>query len=226
MIDVHSHVIPFVDDGSKNTEISLSMLETIGKCGVTDVICTPHYRRSMFEAPKEIIIDNFEKLKAANKTGVRLHLGQEIAYDPQVFTKLERGELLTYCGSEYVLLEFSYTRYIDISNVVFECKLRGYKPVIAHIERYEYIGVDDVEEIRSGGALIQVNADSLFFGSPYHGVSSKYLRRDLVDIIANDFHSNRKYLMDKAYNKVKRKYGEERSNRLFVENPELLIKND
>lgn len=223
MIDIHSHVIPFVDDGSKSMESSLSMIKTAEKCGVTDIICTPHYRRSMFETPKDKILENFERLKAANETSVKLHIGQEIAYDPKIFDKLKNGEILTYCGTDHILLEFSYTDFVDISGIVFESKLHGYKPVIAHIERYEYLSLEDVEELHNGGALIQVNADSLFFGSRYRGVALKYLKNDLVDFIANDVHSGRKYLMDKAYSLIKRKYKIDRADRLFIDNPRLLI---
>ena len=223
MIDIHSHVIPFVDDGSRSLESSLSMLKTAEGCGVTDIICTPHYRRSMFETPREKIQENFDKLVSANETGVKLHLGQEIAYNPKIFEKLGSGEIMTYCGTNYILLEFSYTNFIDIAGVVFESKLRGYKPVIAHIERYEYLDIDDVEELHYNGALIQVNADSLFFGSHYHGVSHKYLKKGFVDFIANDMHYGRRYLMDKAYAVIKRKYGEICAKKLFIENAKDLL---
>ena len=226
MIDIHSHVIPFVDDGSRSLESSLDILRTAEKCGVTDIICTPHYRRGMFETPKDKIIENYNILKAANDTGVDLHLGQEIAYNTHIFDMLSKGEILTYCGSDYILLEFSYTKYVDVSGVVFESKLRGYKPVIAHIERYEYLTLEDVEELSYSGALIQVNASSLLFGSRYRGIANKYLKKNFVDFIANDMHVGRKYVMDKAYTVVKRKYGEKTAKELFEENAKILLNND
>lgn len=223
MIDVHSHVIPFVDDGSGSLERSLTLLETAEKDGVTDIVCTPHYRRSSFETDKATIKENFELLRLHNTTKINLYLGQEIAYNPSVFRKIDSGELLTYNGSKYILLEFHYVDYVDISGVAFECRIRGLTPVIAHVERYEYLTADDVEEIRESGALIQMNASSLMRGSHYRSVAKKYLKRDLVDFIASDIHVGRNYCMSKAYEFVKKKYGAERAENLFRENAKVLI---
>ena len=223
MIDIHSHVIPRVDDGSKSLEDSLKLLKTAEEDGVTDLICTPHYRRSFFETPKAKIEEKFEELKAANNTKVNIYLGQEIAYSRDIYGKLERGELLTYNGTKYILLEFNYTNFVDVSGVCFECKIRGFKPIIAHIERYDYLSLKDVIELYDNGFLIQVNASSLLFGSHYRGKVKKYLKNDLVHFIANDIHVGRDYCMAKAYNIVKSKYGEERAEALFNENAKILI---
>ena len=84
MIDIHSHVIPFVDDGSGSQDNSLQLLKTAEENGVTDIVCTPHYRRFSFEPSKESILENFGLLSSANDTKVSLHLGQEIAYDKTI----------------------------------------------------------------------------------------------------------------------------------------------
>ena len=85
--------------------------------------------------------------------------------------------------------------------------------------------MDDVEELSYSGALIQVNASSLLFGSRYRGIANKYIKKNFVDFIANDMHVGRKYVMDKAYSVVKRKYGEKTANALFSENAKILIEN-
>ena len=218
MIDIHSHVIPFVDDGSGSLDNSLQLLKTAEENGVTDIVCTPHYRRFSFEPSKESIIENFGLLSSANDKKVKLHLGQEIAYDKEMFSRLEKGEVFTMNGTDHVLLEFSYTDFTDISGVCFECKIRGFKPIIAHIERYEYLTLQDVEELFYSGVMIQVNAGSLAFGSHYRPIAKKYLSKDLVHFIANDVHVGRPYLMKKAFEFVRKKYGEDRANKLFVEN--------
>ena len=223
MIDIHSHVIPCVDDGSRRMDDSLKLLQTAEKDGVTDLICTPHYRRSSFETPQAEILRNFERLKAANNTSVNLYLGQEIAYSRDIYGKLERGELFTYNDTKYILLEFNYVNYVDISGVCFECKLRGFKPIIAHIERYEYLSLEDVEDLYNNGFLIQVNADSVLFGSRYRSVARQYIKNDLVHFIANDIHVGRKYCMSKAYDVIKKKYGEDYADLLFTENAKVLI---
>ena len=224
MIDIHSHVIPFVDDGSGSLENSLKMLKTAEENGVTDMVCTPHYRRSFFETPKETLIENFELLKRYNDTSVRLYLGQEIAFDKGVYKLLEENKLLTFNGTKYVLLEFHYVDYVDVSGVVFEFKLRGFKPIIAHIERYEYLSEADIEELYFGGALIQVNASSLKLGSHYRAKVKKLLKKNLVHFIASDVHTGRNYEMEKAYRFVRKKYGEDRADALFFKNAAAIIK--
>ena len=87
MIDIHSHIIPRVDDGSKSLEDSLKLLKTAEEDGVTDLICTPHYRRSSFETPLNKIKEKFEQLKEANNTKVNIYLGQEISYSRGVYGK-------------------------------------------------------------------------------------------------------------------------------------------
>ena len=226
MIDIHSHVVPEVDDGSRSIASSLEILKAAQENGVTDIICTPHYRRSLFETDVNKIKEKFAELKAANDTSVNLYLGQEVAYSQGVFDRLDRGETLTMNGTKYVLWEFSYTNFTDIGGVVFESKLRGYKPIIAHIERYEYLSLDDVEELFFNGALIQINADSILHGSHYHSVAKKYLKKGFVHFIANDIHSGRQYIMQKAYKTVRSKYGEEFAGKLFNENAKILLKND
>lgn len=224
MIDIHSHVIPFVDDGSGSLEKSLLLLETAEKNGVTDIVCTPHYRRSSFETPVADIKDNFDLLRRANTTGVKLHLGQEIAYNPNVLNMLENGEHLTMNGTEYILLEFNYVSYVDISSVVFECKLRGFKPIIAHIERYEYLTYEDIEELFYSGALIQVNASSLSLLSHYNGKVKKLLKKGQVHFIASDIHDGRTYDLKKAFDIVRKKYGEKTAQDLFYNNALSFIK--
>lgn len=224
MIDIHSHVIPFVDDGSGSLENSIKMLKTAEENGVTDLVCTPHYRRSLFETPKETLIENFELLKKRNETSVRLYLGQEIAFNKNVYSMLEKDELLTMNGTKYILLEFHYVDYVDISGVVFECKLRGFKPIIAHIERYEYLSDDDIEEIFYSGALIQVNASSLNFGSHYRGKVKRLIKKGLVHMVSSDVHVGRTYDMKKAFSFVAKKYGADKATALFGGNAAAIIK--
>ena len=97
-------------------------------------------------------------------------------------------------NQKYLLLEFSYTNELDLSEIVFSTKLKGYVPIIAHIERYEYVGLDEAMEIVEAGGLIQVNAASVIgkHGGRIKKRVKKLLKNNLVSFIASDVHSNRK----------------------------------
>ena len=128
-------------------------------------------------------------------------------------------------NQKYLLLEFSYTNEIDISEIVFSCKLKGYVPIIAHIERYEYVGIEEANDIVEAGGLIQVNASSVIgkHGGKIKKKVKKLIKNNLVSFIASDIHSNRKNYMQKAYKYITKKYGEELANNLFFTNASKII---
>ncbi|MBR1891666.1 MAG: tyrosine protein phosphatase [Clostridia bacterium] len=225
MIDIHSHFLFGVDDGSPNLEVSLNMLKRAYADGVTDIICTPHYRSGVFEPDVSLIKANFERLKSENPYPVNLYLGQEIAKCRDMFGLLKSGKVLTVNDSKYVLLEFKYVEDSEIENTVLDAVYSGYKPIIAHVERYEYVKERDIERFIDAGAYIQVNADSLVSkrGEYYKKRVEKYIRSELVDFVANDMHYNREYCMKAAFDYVSKKFGKQVANALFIENPEVLI---
>ena len=226
MIDIHSHFLFGVDDGSPDIDSSVSMLKRAYEDGVTDVICTPHFRKNVFEPSKELIEKNFALLKAANPYPVNLYLGQEIAKFGQMFSKLKAGELLTINGTKYVLLEFKYIEDGDIEETVYDALYSGFKPIIAHVERYEYVKPKNIEKMIDAGALIQVNADSLVLkrGAAFKKRVERYLKEGLVHFVANDMHYSREYCMKKAYDYVFQKFDRETADDLFKENGKILIK--
>ena len=138
------------------------------------------------------------------------------------------GSVFTLNKSRYVLLEFDYNNFVDIGNICFELKVCGYIPIIAHIERYTYVDASDVEEFIDSGALIQINASSVVDGifAKYRKKVDKYLKLNLVHFVASDIHSGRKYLLDKAYLAIKKKFGKERADKLFIENGKRVINNE
>ena len=226
MIDVHSHFLFGVDDGSPDIETSLRMIAKAAEDGVTDIICTPHYRRGVFETDAGVIKANFERLKAENTSPVNLYLGQEIAKHYSMFKRIGEGRLFTMNGTDYVLLEFRYNEDSEIEDSVCDAKYNGFIPIIAHVERYEYVKEKDVKRFIDAGALIQVNADSLVLkrGLRYKLRVMKYIKKGLVHFVANDMHHNREYCMRKAYEYTVKKFGSSVAENLFVNNAKLLIK--
>lgn len=229
MIDIHTHVIPFIDDGSSSIESSINMLKKSIEKGVTDIICTPHYRKGLYETKKSEILSNFEKLKLAAKKEnlkINLYLGQEVRYNENTKNQLITNELLSINHTNYVLLEFSYKTNTDIAEVAYDYSIKGLIPIIAHVERYSYIkSIDQIMEIKASGGLIQVNASTVIGRSGLKAKSfvKKLIKHNLVDFIASDIHENREYNLKEAYIYITKKFGSLVADNLFNNNATKLI---
>ena len=201
ILDIHSHIIPNVDDGSHDFEESLDMIRESVASGVTDIIATPHHCKGRYEVSVETIKERFNKLVEAVKSNniqVNLYLGQEIYISrfESPFEMLDNGKFLTMNGQKVILIEFSMThKPEDFEDIIYNFSIRGYKVIVAHVERYEWMTIDEIQYLRSEGAYIQVNSDSLVGkGKTFHEkhMAKKVFKKGLVDFIASDMHSFRR----------------------------------
>lgn len=188
MTDIHSHLLPCVDDGSPSLAMTERMLRRYAAQGVTDVICTPHQNRSLSRTDE--LKEAFNALREWWKGPVKLYLGAEIYYYEEMLRDLTSGRLLTLNGSKYVLVEFSAKYNVaDIPESVYELKAAGYTPIVAHIERYAYLSQKDYFAVKENGGLIQINAAAAA-GEGCRKAAAFLLRRGLVDFIATDCHND------------------------------------
>lgn len=227
MTDIHSHVLPCVDDGSESNEDSVAILKEEAAQGVKNVILTPHYRPPFLKEKSELKerFESFKKFVKEQGVDVNLYLGQEIYVREKTVSLLNEGKLLTLNDTKYVLAEFSTSHRSDVTEAVYGLTINGYIPIVAHIERYSYLGVSDAEEIKSLGGLIQVNAASVM-GKPrgeYRKRVKKLIKAGLVDFVASDVHFVRKNYMRDAYRYVEKKFGESQAEKLFFTNAEKII---
>ena len=211
MIDIHTHIIPNVDDGSKNLETSINMIKHEIDIGVKEIICTPHHIYSRYEKSVEEIKAQFKLLKEAvekENLPIKLYLGQEICYTHRedIIAMLKEGKLLTLNNTNRVLLEFSFTREPEnLLETMYNFNVNGYEVIIAHIERYEWMTYDKVIALRSEGAKIQINSDTVLGYTSWKEKRfvKKLLKKGLVDYVASDTHSFRPSTLDKSYKKIK-----------------------
>ena len=211
MIDIHTHIIPCVDDGSPNLETSINMIKHEIAIGVDTIICTPHHIYHRYEKNVEEIKKQFELLKSeAEKLNlpVKLYLGQEICYTHRedIIKMLKEGKLLTLNNTNRILLEFSFTREPeDVLDVIYNFSINGYEVIIAHVERYEWMTIDKVKTLKNEGALIQINSNSYLGMTTWKEkrMTRKLLKLGLVDFVASDTHSFRPSSLDKSYKKIK-----------------------
>ena len=211
MKDIHTHVIPYVDDGSPDLYTSINMIKHEISIGVDTIICTPHHIYKTYEKTVDEIKEAFQILKEAvekENLPITLYLGQEIyfTHKENILQMLKEGKLLTLNNTNKVLLEFSFTREPeDLFEAIYSFHVNGYQVIIAHVERYEWMTYQKVEALKKEGALIQINSDS------YLGYTSwkekrfvkKLLKNGLVDYVASDTHSFRPSTLDKSYKKIK-----------------------
>ncbi len=226
MIDIHSHILPCVDDGSESIANSLKMLSDLCEQGVTDVFLTPHHRFNFDKSPEELSSE-FEKFKAVAKAElpINLYLGQEIFVEENIKSLVGENKVLSMNGSEYILLEFSYSQQTDISEIVYELSAMGKKPIIAHVERYSYLTIDDIYDIKNEGGLIQVNADAVISKNrAIKKLIKKLFKEDLIDFVASDYHFERQLCIKEAFELVKKKFGEQMALEVFENNAKNLIK--
>lgn len=225
MIDIHSHVIFDVDDGACDIGQSIKIIEEMISVGVTDLICTPHYRLKMFETDYEKIKTNFnalcDKVLELN-LNINLYLGREVYFNKSIYNNLE---LFTMNNNKIILIEFSYTINPDVEEVLYNLKRLGYIVIIAHVERYVYLSFDDIVNLKSKNVYIQINASTIVGrgGRKEKKRVLKLIKAGVVDFIASDIHYNRTNYLNQAYNIIYKKFGQEISDRLFNENAKFII---
>lgn len=231
MVDIHCHLLYGVDDGARNPDVSLAMLDTAREQGIREMIVTPHYRRGMFPYLVDAIVNSYEHLAAeASLRGIDLYLGCEYHADDDMTHNLQTGRVATLAGTDYVLTEFSYaSTYFYVHNKINELVSNGYIPVIAHAERYGVFQKepDLLSGLREMGALIQLNADSILGidGSAIKRTCKRILKGGLADIVASDSHDtdDRRNNMLECRRYVEKKYGRDSARDLFRKTPGRII---
>jgi len=194
-IDLHSHLIPGIDDGSLNMEQSIQMVKTLKEMGFKRLITTPHIMSHKFPNNKDIILRGLDSLKnelLSNNIDIPIQAAAEYYYDEHFIELIERKDLLTF-GDNYVLFELSYTTPVfGLEQVVYKLLSAGYKPILAHPERYSYFNsnLEKYHQLKDMGLLFQLNVNSLnnFYGKKVK-IAAKYLiNKGLVDFVGSDTH--------------------------------------
>jgi len=228
MIDIHAHVLPFVDDGSPDVASSLKLIEESISAGVTDLFLTPHYmkiRNYLSDHAHNLgIFEDFSRAVEEAGFPIRLHLGTEIYYTVSTPKDLRSKTVVPLGKSNKVLLEFSLSvEDEDIGEAIHNMKSMGYIPIIAHPERYRYLRWGDFEIIKRMGGMIQINASSIigYNGAEIEKTAIKLIKTGLADFVASDIHVFRPNHLSQAYRVVEKKCGKAEAERIFA-NPSVL----
>ena len=200
MIDIHSHIISGIDDGSKNTEMTIKMLKMAEESGTTDIVATPHFMRGRFEVTyKEVIdeVENLKKLTKENSININIYSGQEVYYSRNILEYYNQGMIGTINNTRYMLIEFPMLEFNieEAINTLYELQIRGIVPIIAHPERYkQFIKKPSIiNSLIKEGMLFQMNTGSIVgdFGKDVKKTAAKYLEHNVYSFIGSDAHRDR-----------------------------------
>jgi protein-tyrosine phosphatase len=235
LIDLHCHLLPGVDDGSRDSPESLTMARVAEADGTTIIACTPHVMAGVYENTGEAIaaaVSTLQTLLAAEGIKIRLVVGADVHVTPDLVARLRDGSIPTLAGSRYFLFEPPHHVIPpNLDRVVSEVLAAGYVPILTHPERLRWINThyDQVLRLARSGVLMQVTAGSLtghFGDGPQHW-AEQLLEEGLVHLLASDAHDavRRPPRMKDAFIRAAELIGEEETRHLAFTRPRGILAN-
>ena len=196
--DIHSHLIPGIDDGVKSIEESMEMIRAFSKLGFKRLVTTPHIMSDYFKNNPEIIMEGLETVRSEiKKEGINITLDAAAEYylDENFLHKVKNEKMLT-INNKYLLFEISYINPPDnLLGVIFEINVHNYTPLLAHPERYNYWAnkFDEYKKIKEAGVLFQLNINSLtgYYGKESKKTAERLIDENMIDFIGSDLHGQR-----------------------------------
>ena len=218
-VDIHSHLIPGIDDGAKSVGHSLSLIQSLSELGFRKLITTPHVMNDIYPNNPEIIAKGLNEMnQAIQRKGIEVELSAAAEYlmDEYFGQMIEAGNLLSLPGNR-VLVEMSFiSPPMGLENLLFRLQAKGYQPLLAHPERYLFLKDDfrKYEELKERGCEFQLNLLSLagYYGKPVKENAYHLLKAKMIDFAGTDLHHERhaallcQALEDRRLTKALRKY--------------------
>ncbi|HAE42809.1 MAG TPA: hypothetical protein DCG34_07805 [Clostridiales bacterium] len=237
MIDLHCHILPQVDDGSESLVESMAMIDIAYNDGIRTIVATPHRNHPVDFRNRESIEETFQLLVSKVKNqypDMKLYLGSELFVSKDFLEVLDdKPYNLTINGSRYVLIEFDVSASFSfIQSAIHELLVRGYIPILAHVEYYEAL-FDQFERIRTlkdEGVAIQVTSSNLIGknGLKMQSFIKRLIAMGMVDFVSSDAHRStyRRPLLKDAYNLTASWVGDNEAQRIFIDNQQAVIDNE
>ncbi len=227
-VDMHSHLVPGIDDGVKDSEESENTIKGLKDLGFQQLITTPHIISDFYKNTFESITEQNKKLNAylveKNQPG-DMRAAAEYYLDSEFMQLVEQKKLLTLGDSDYVLFELSMIeKPYNLNDVIFKMMLNGYKPILAHPERYAFLAgtLDKYLDLKNRGVLFQVNLMSLVghYGKGVQKTAELLIDNNLIDFVGTDCHRLRHLpIIEKS---LKSKYCHKLVNNFELKNLDLL----
>lgn len=232
MIDLHSHILPELDDGAQDPEETLRMAALAVDSGVSHMVATPHCRDGGARKVREALAFA-RRLLQESGIPLKLYSGMEIFGSWDTARLLQEGHLLTLNHSRYPLIEFEFVSDGLPETQILESVLRaGYRPLVAHPERYVYVQQNPglINQWVRMGCLLQINKGSLTgrFGSAPRAMALELVDRGLATVVSSDAHSPRARTpwMYDAWDLIARHISPIAAEQLLLENPRKILNNE
>lgn len=232
MVDLHSHIIPNVDDGSRTINESIEILNEAKKVGFSDVILTSHFILDYNETKAKELLILKEKLQEKIE-GISLHLGMEIYIDEKIAELIQSKKVLTLAGSRYLLMELPLSNNVNyLDYVIYTLQNNNIIPVIAHPERYTAVQSDYklVEEYIEKGCLIQSNYASIlgYYGKQAQKTVKMLLKNGFINFLGSDCHRKNSIYpnIPKAIKKITKIIGKDEFYKISTVNPQKVLNNE
>lgn len=198
-VDMHSHLIPGIDDGSKSMEESLELIKRLSSYGLRKIITTPHIMSEYYRNTPEIINMGLEDLRRAlreEEIEIEIEAAAEYYMDEIFLDKVKNGEEILTFGDNYILVETGFINKPQmLLEIIFQLEMAGYKPILAHPERYQYLIGDKklLQDLTDRKILFQVNLLSLtgFYSKPVKDFGEMLVETGLVRFFGTDCHNSR-----------------------------------
>ena len=195
-VDIHSHLLPGIDDGAKDLDDAVALISKMASYGIKNIITTPHVLGSVYPNSTETIKEKLKKVKEALKNNglhdISIRAAAEYMLDEQFSERIKNDDILT-LKDNLVLVEMSYfSAPLNLFEILFELQLKGYKPVLAHPERYNFYhnNFKMYNKLKKTGCLFQLNLLSLTeqYGKNVQKISIKLLNENMYDFVGTDTH--------------------------------------
>ena len=191
--DMHSHLIPAIDDGSTSLEDSINMIKALNELGFQKIITTPHVMSDFYKNNPETILGGLELVRAElqkQNISVELEAAAEYYLDYEFEEKIKAGNLLTF-SDNYILVETSFIEAPpNFKELIFQLQVAGYKVILAHPERYPFMNMEDYEDLKSRSVFMQLNLLSIigYFGADVQNKANKMIEQELISFVGTDCH--------------------------------------
>jgi tyrosine-protein phosphatase YwqE len=197
--DIHSHLLPGIDDGSPDVATSLRLIRGLQDLGYQRFVTTPHIMWDIYRNDADTIAQAYRQLEvglAANKQNVILHTAAEYFLDEHFDQMLEKKASLLTIRDNWVLVEFSFVSPpLDFKEKIFDLQIKGYQPVLAHPERYSYFAAQKevFDELHTAGCFFQVNLLSLagYYGKGAQDLAKYFVKKQWIKLLGTDLHHDR-----------------------------------
>ena len=196
-VDIHSHLIPGVDDGAQTVEESVALIRHLVDLGFKKIITTPHIMADFYRNTPDTIgrgLDVLRKELVRQKIDIQVDAAAEYYLDEVFESNLSSGQQLLTIGNNFLLFELSFINYPqNLFDIIERIKDKGYKPLLAHPERYGYLfgTIENYQKIKEAGCYLQLNTVSLggYYGKPSQKIAQQLIDGFLIDFIGTDMHN-------------------------------------